>query len=109
MPSDNANPEASETSPGENPGDKRSRFAFENPRPEDDPIDTLRRIGELVGRGRLVGEALEIIGISEKIYYSWLAALRSSADMGHPSSRSRLQRLEVENSLLRNALSAVCS
>lgn len=77
----------------------------------------LRRVGELVGEGMLVTEAVRHVGVSDSTYYRWRAARRARAeahapDQGGPTSpdpdrEQRLHRLEVENTRLRRALADV--
>lgn len=75
----------------------------------------LRRVGDLVGQGVLVTEAVRAVGVSDSTYYRWRAARRRCAQMvdkgganpdagPDPDREQRLRRLEVENTRLRRAV-----
>ena len=90
--------------------------AMKGARPPHTPEEVaakLRRVGELVGQGLLVAEAVRAVGVSDSTYYRWRAARRAQAgmqtgDQGAPSAdpdrERRLRRLEVENTRLRRAV-----
>ena len=66
----------------------------------------MRQMGELVGEGLLISEAVRRIGVSDSTYYRWRANRRPKAEHAWPDpiQAQLVQRLEVENTRLRRAV-----
>lgn len=64
----------------------------------------LREIGDMVGQGMLMSEAIRRAGVAGSTYYQWRANHQAQAAQVDRDQAQRIQTLMVENTRLRQAV-----